>query len=222
VSLLHLRRHRAPITATPPTDTITHHTATPPIGTLLTAIRAMDTQPIHNRAMDIRATLDTRFISFHRIMDTQATRRIPLIPVTQTMDTKGMLGIPITQVCRATSTEAGRDIPLSVVHPTTNIQATRVIRLTRVLQAMDFPHTPPMPVPVLEIPSMAIPAITTQRAGRLGLTTLSSLLTEVWPKILLSPEQRWPVARVSAFLKSHCPRNERHSIARLSVTFDHV
>ena len=59
-SLQHLRHHRAPITATRPMDTAIHHTDIPRIGILLTGIRAMDTQPTHNRAMDIRATLGTR------------------------------------------------------------------------------------------------------------------------------------------------------------------
>src|SRR5229473_115860 len=62
-SLLHLHPHRAPITATQPTDI------------LLTDIRAT-----RSRAMDIRATRDTPFTPLLQAMDTEATRDPPLTP----------------------------------------------------------------------------------------------------------------------------------------------
>src|SRR6478609_659307 len=58
-SLLHLHPHRAPITATQPTD-----------------IRAT-----RRRAMDIPATRDTPLTPVLRAMDTQAIRDTPLTPV---------------------------------------------------------------------------------------------------------------------------------------------
>jgi len=98
-SLPHLRRHRAPITAILLMDTATQATDIPPIGILLTDIRAMDTQPTHSRAMDIQAI------------------RVVLVPsVPRPMDTTAMPGIPITQVRRATNTTAMRVTPLIPVH----------------------------------------------------------------------------------------------------------
>ena len=63
-SLLHLHSHRAPITATQPTDI------------LLTDIRAT-----HSRAMDIRATRDSPLTPVLRVMDTKAARSILPTPV---------------------------------------------------------------------------------------------------------------------------------------------
>jgi len=70
-SRLHLHPHRAPITATQPTDL------------LLTDIRVT-----RSRAMDIRVTRDTPLTPVLRALDTQATRDIPPIPVLQAMDTQ--------------------------------------------------------------------------------------------------------------------------------------
>src|ERR1700730_7335037 len=61
-SLLHLHPHRAPISATQPTDL------------LATGIRAT-----RSRAMDIRATRDTPLTPLLRATHTQATRVAPLI-----------------------------------------------------------------------------------------------------------------------------------------------
>ena len=90
-SLLRLRRHRAPITATRPTDiplTGILPIATQPTATLLTVIQAMDTQPTHSRAMD-----------------TQPIRMPPVTPVYHT-DTRAMPGIGLTPVLRAMNTPA--------------------------------------------------------------------------------------------------------------------
>jgi len=65
-SLLHLHPHRAPITATQPTD-----------------IRAT-----RRRAMDIRATRDTPLTPVLRAMDTQAIRDTPLTPAHRATDTR--------------------------------------------------------------------------------------------------------------------------------------
>src|SRR5216683_6704076 len=57
VSLLHLYRHRAPITATQPTD-----------------IPLTDIRATHSRAMDILATRDTPLTPVPQVMDTRAIR----------------------------------------------------------------------------------------------------------------------------------------------------
>jgi hypothetical protein len=94
-SLVHLHRHRAPISATQPTDL---------------------------RLTDIRA------------MATQATRDSPLTPTPRPMDTR----------------------------------ADR--------------HTLPIPVPVMDIPWLAIPATALRESGLLGPSTLSNLLAAFRPK----------------------------------------
>src|SRR5580704_6193846 len=71
VSLLHLHRHRAPITATRPT------------GTQDTDIRAM-----RSRAMGTQAIRDTPPTPDLRAMDTQVIRVSPPIPVHRAMATK--------------------------------------------------------------------------------------------------------------------------------------
>jgi hypothetical protein len=81
-SQLHLLRHRAPITATRPTGMATQATDIPPIGTLLT---------------DIRAT-------HHRTTDTQDIRDTPLIPVPHAMDTQTAQDIPPTLALRVMDT----------------------------------------------------------------------------------------------------------------------
>src|ERR1700730_8978893 len=125
-SLLHLHRHRAPITATQPTDL------------LLT---------------DIRATRS-------RAMDTQATRDIPLTPVLRAMDTQATRDSPLTPPLRAMDTQATRDSPLPPPLRAMDTRAARPIL--------------PTPVPVTDIPWLAISAIAPRRTGRLP----SSLLAE--------------------------------------------
>jgi hypothetical protein len=92
-SLLHLHSHRAPITATQPTDI------------LLTDIRAT-----HSRAMDIRATRDSPLTPVLRVMDIRAIRDSPLTPVLRVMDTKAARSILPTPVPVI-------DIPCLVIPP---------------------------------------------------------------------------------------------------------
>jgi len=132
-SLLHLHPHRAPISATQPTDL------------LVTGIRAT-----RSRAMDIRATRDTPLTPVLRATHTQATRVAPLTPVLRGMD------------CRAT-----RDTPPTPVPRPMDTRAAR--------------HT--LPVPVMDIPCLVIPETALRRTGRLGPSTLSSLLAELRPRI---------------------------------------
>jgi hypothetical protein len=71
---VHLHPHRAPISATQPTD-----------------IPLTDIPAMRSRAMDIRATRDTPLIPVLQAMDTQAIRGSPVIPPTlvlQAMDTR--------------------------------------------------------------------------------------------------------------------------------------
>ena len=81
-SQLHLLRHRAPISATRPTGTATLPTDIPPIGTLLTDIRAT-----HHRTTDTQDIRDTPLIPVPQAMDTQAAQDIPPTPVLRVMDT---------------------------------------------------------------------------------------------------------------------------------------
>ena len=134
---VHLRRHRAPISATQPTDL------------LVTGIRAT-----RSRAMDIRATRDTPLTPVLRAPHTQATRVAPLTPVLRGMN------------CRAT-----RDTPPT---PVPRPMDTRVARHTLPV---------PVPVPVMDIPCLVIPETALRRTGRLGPSTLSSLLAELRPRI---------------------------------------
>jgi len=106
-SRLHLHRHPAPITATPPTDI-------PP-----TVIQAMDTQPIHDPAMD-----------------TQVIRVLPVIPVPRLMDTRADLRRRVTLLLLAMDTPAIRNIPLSPVHQPMGTKATQDTPATPVLRAM--------------------------------------------------------------------------------------
>src|SRR5712672_3218443 len=78
-SLLHLHRHRAPITATQPTDL------------LLTDIRAT-----RSRAMDTQATRDIPLTPVLRAMDTQVIRVSPVTPPLRAMDTQATRDSPLT------------------------------------------------------------------------------------------------------------------------------
>src|SRR5580704_13083093 len=133
--LLHLHPHRAPISATQPTDL------------LVTGIRAT-----RSKAMDIRATRDTPLTPVLRATHTQATRVAPLTPVLRGMN------------CRAT-----RDTPPT---PVPRPMDTRTAR-----------HTLPVSVPVMDIPCLVVPETALRRTGRLGPSTLSSLLAELRPRI---------------------------------------
>jgi hypothetical protein len=175
-SRVHLHRHRALITATQPTDIPA------------TRSRAMGTQAPRDtsptpvlRAMDIRATRSPA-------MDIRATRETPLTPLLRAMDTQAIQDSPVTPP-RATDRQATRDIPTPDLRSLRR-QATRDSPLTPVVRAMDFRARRPIlptPVPVTEIPSLAIPAIALRRTGCLEPSTPSSLLAEFRPGTKSSP-----------------------------------
>jgi hypothetical protein len=98
-SLVHLRRHRALITATQTTDL------------LFTGIPLTDIQATRSRAMDILATQDTPLTPVLRAMDTQVTRVSPVsppIPVYRAMGCKATPHGLLTPVHRAIDTKAAR------------------------------------------------------------------------------------------------------------------
>jgi hypothetical protein len=188
-SLLHRHPHRAPISATRPTDI-------PP-----TDIRAM-----LSRATDIRATRDTPLTRVLLATAIQATRNIPPSPVCQSMDITVTRDTQTTQTTRATQLtpvhrpmdcHTTRAIRLTSVHRTIDCHTTRATRPTPVRRAMDCqmmwdarptpvrramdtkatPYTLPTMVPVMDPPAMVIPAVL-PRTGLLGLSTGSSLLAE--------------------------------------------
>jgi hypothetical protein len=171
---VHLRRHRAPITATQPMDL------------LLTGIRATVIQATHSRAMEIRVTRDTPLIPVVRAMDTRIIRVSELTPVLRAIDTQATQATqdsPPTLVPRVTDRQATRGTPTPDPRPMRR-QATRDSPLTPVLRAMDFRARRlilPTPGPVTEIPSLAIPASALRRTGRLGPSTRSSQLAEFRP-----------------------------------------
>src|SRR6266446_10548871 len=117
-SPLHLHPHRAPITATQPTDIP------------LTGIRATG-----SRAMDIRATRDTPLTPVPQVMDTQATWDTPLTPVLRAMDTQATRNAPVTPVPRLLDTRTARPIlptPVPVTEiPWLAISATVLRRIGR-------------------------------------------------------------------------------------------
>jgi hypothetical protein len=162
VSLLHLRRHRAPITATQPTGMATQATDIPLTGILLMDIR--DTQPIRNRAMDIRDTRGLPVTPVPRLLDIKAALGNPATPARPTTDTPATRIILLSPVRRATNTTAMPDTPLNPVPRATDIKAAR--------------HTLPILVPVTDILCMTIPATTLRGIGLLGPNTRSNLLAE--------------------------------------------
>jgi hypothetical protein len=115
-----------------------------------------------------------------------------------------------------------RDTPLTPVLPATHTQATRVATHTPVLRDMDSRatrdtpptpvprpmdtraarHTLPTPVPVIDIPCLVIPETALRRTGRLGPSTLSSLLAELRPRIRPQCLTPLAVARANASVKS--------------------
>jgi hypothetical protein len=138
---LHLHRHRAPITATQPTDL------------LLTDIRAT-----HNRAMDMGAIRDTPLTPVLPATHIQATRVAPHTPVLRGMDIQATRDTPPTPGLRDMDTRTARSI-------------------------LPTPVPVPVPVPVMDIPCLVIPETALRRTGRLGPSTLSSLLAEFRPKV---------------------------------------
>ena len=121
----HLRRHRAPITATRLTDIF-----------LATGIRVTVIPRI-----DIRPTR-------HRGMDTQVIPVLAVTPVLRPMDTRKTRDTPPILLRRATDTKAAKDTPLTPVPRPMNTTAMRNTRPTR--QAMSpkaTAHTRPTLVP---------------------------------------------------------------------------
>src|SRR6516164_10877380 len=94
-------------------------TVTRPTGIPLTVIQAMDTQPIHDPAMD-----------------TQVIRVLPVTPVPRLMDTRADLRRRVTLLLLATDTPAIRNTPLSPVHQPMGTKATQDTPATPVLRAM--------------------------------------------------------------------------------------
>jgi hypothetical protein len=168
VSLLHLRHHRAPISATPPTDT-----AIQPMGIPLTVIRAT-----RSRAMDIQAT---RVLPVPGPMDIKGILGSLLTPVRRAMNSTAMPDTPLSPVCRATNTMAMLDTLLSRVRRAMNTAGMLGTPLNPVPPTMDIKaarHIRPIPVPVTGILSMTIPATALRRIGLLDPSTPSSLLAE--------------------------------------------
>jgi hypothetical protein len=133
-SLLHLHPHRAPITATQPTDI------------LLTDIRAMVAPDIRDtplipvpQAMDTQAAQDIPPTPVLRVTDTQATQGILLIPAPQATDTQATRHTPLILVLQTTDTQARREIPLIPLPQDMDTQATRGTSLILDPQAMDTP-----------------------------------------------------------------------------------
>jgi hypothetical protein len=148
-SPLHLRRHRAPISATQPTAT-----------------RRTDLL-----RTDIRATPSP-------VMAIRATRETPLTPLLRAMDTKATQDSQLTPP-RVTDRQAIRDTPPTPDPRPLRRQVTQDGQLTQVVRAMDIrARRPIIRTPVTEIRSLAIPAIALRRTGRLGPSTQSSPLAE--------------------------------------------
>jgi hypothetical protein len=161
-SLLHLHRHRAPITATRPTGTATLLMDIPPIGTLLTGIRVTG-----SRAMVTPDIRDIPLIPIPQAMDTQAAQDIPPTPVLRVMDTQATRDTPLILVLQTTDTQARRDTPL-ILDPQAIDIPVRLIPATRHLGTRAARHPPRIPVPVTDTPCTATPAIEPRRTGHLG------------------------------------------------------
>src|SRR6266446_318237 len=174
-SLLHLHPHRAPITATQPTDI------------LLTDIRAT-----LSRAMDIQATREAPPTPLPPAMDTQAPRGTPPTRVPQVMDCQATRDTPLTPVLRAMETQGTQDSPLTPPLRAIDTQATRDTLPTPVplMDTRAARHTLPIPVLVMEIRWLVIPAIALRRTGRLEPSTVSSLLTHR-RRIFFTPYHYW-------------------------------
>ena len=133
--------------------------ATQPTDLLLTGIRVT-----RSRAMDILATRDTPLTPVLRAMDTQVTRVGPVTPVLRAMDIQATRDTLPTPGLRDMDTRTARSIlPTPVPVP--------------------VPIPVPIPVPVMDIPCLVIPETALRRTGRLGPSTLSSLLAEFRPKV---------------------------------------
>src|SRR5215469_12307172 len=121
----HLRRHRAPITATRPMDIFL---AT---GIQVTVIPPIDIHPLRSPAMDI-----------------QAIPVLPLIRVHQPTGTRAMQDTPVILLRRATDTKAAKDTPLNPVPRPMNTMAMQDTQPTRqTIGPKATEHTRPTLVP---------------------------------------------------------------------------
>jgi hypothetical protein len=167
---VHLHPHRAPISATQPTDL------------LLTDIRAT-----HNRAMDMGAIRDTPLTPVLPATHTQATRVAPQTPVLRGMDIQATRDTPPTPGLRDMDSRTARSI---------------------------LPTPVPAPVPVMDIPCLVIPETALRRTGRLGPSTLSSLLAEFGLKFAPQFLTRFIRGKGERLRKIDCPcEGGRPSIA---------
>jgi len=131
---VHLRHHRALITATQLTgtqDTDIRAMRSRAMGTQAIrdtpptpVLRAMDTQVIRvSPAMDIRATRKGPLTPVSRALDIQATRALPVMPVPRAMGTREDLDSRITPFLPAMDIPATQNIPLTSIHRATNAKA---------------------------------------------------------------------------------------------------
>ena len=118
------------------------------------------TRPTDLLLTDIRAT-------HSRAMNIRVTRDTLPTPVFRDLDTLAIRDSPLTPVPQAMHIRAIRDSPLIPVLWAMDTRARRSIL--------------PTPVPIMEIPWPAIPAIALRRTGRLGPGTRSSLVAEFRP-----------------------------------------
>ena len=125
-------------------------------------MQATATQLTDTRLTDLPAT-------HSRATDIRATRDTPLTPVLRATHTQATRVAPLTPVLRGMNCRATRDTPPTPVPRPMDTRAAR--------------HTLPVPVPVMDIPCLVIPETALRRTGRLGPSTLSSLLAELRPRI---------------------------------------
>ena len=107
----------------------------------------------------------------------RATRETPLTPLLRAMDTQATQDSPLTPVHRAMDIQVIRGSPVTLRTPVLRAMGTRAVRCT-------------LPIPVPDIPWLAIPAIALRRTGRLEPSTVSSLLAEFRPEFTPNPRRR--------------------------------
>jgi hypothetical protein len=116
---VHLPRHRAPISASQPTD-----------------IPDTDIPATRSRAVGTQATRDTPLTPVLRAMDTQVIRVSPLPPDPRPMDTQVIRVSPLPPDPRPMGTQATRDNQLPPAHRTMD---TRADRCTPPIPVPDIP-----------------------------------------------------------------------------------
>jgi hypothetical protein len=134
-----------------------------------------------------------------RAMDILATRDTPVL---RAMDTQVTRVGPVTPVLRAMDIQATRDTP-----PTPGLRDMDTRTARSILPT-------PIPVPVMDIPCLVIPETALRRTGRLGPSTLSSLLAEFRPKFAPQFLTRFIRGKGERLRKIDCPyEGGRPSIA---------